>query len=132
MVSRLYTGMTPLGLPFGRLAGMCGGGVQYHGFCGVSLLTVRSKKFIQGDGGWNRIAWMSQEMKQRLADVMPESIYALMPTEEDTVDLNELQTLLSQRKHPIVEQFWKDGTPVPLEIPGPGEMWPEDKHLLDE
>ncbi len=96
------------------------------------MLTVRSKKFIQGDGGWNRIAWMSQEMKQRLADVMPESIYALMPTEEDTVDLNELQTMLGERKHPIVEQFWKDGTPVPLEIPGPGEMWPEDKHLLDE
>lgn len=124
--------MTPLGLPFSKLAGMCGGGVQYHGFCGVSLLTVRSKKFIQGDGGWNRIAWMSQEMKQKTADVIPESIYSLIPTEEDTVDLNELQGVLTEKKHPIVEQFWKDGVPVPLEIPGPGEVWPEDKERLGD
>ena len=123
----MYTGETPLGLPFGKLASMCGGGVQYHGFCGVSMLTIRSRKFIGGDGGWDRIVWMSKDLKEKLADTIPETIYSLIPTEEDAIDQVDLKKILKERNHPIVEKFWKDGEPVPLDLPGPGEMWPEDK-----
>jgi len=128
----MYTGETPLGLNFGKLASMCGGGVQYHGFCGVSMLTIKSRKFIGGDGGWDRIVWMTKDLKQKLADAIPETHYALIPTEEDTTDQDELQQILIEKKHPIVERFWKDKVPVPLDLPGPGEPWPEDKELFEQ
>ena len=91
------------------------------------MLTIRSRKFIGGDGGWDRIVWMSKDLKEKLADAIPETIYSLIPTEEDAVDQVDLKKVLKEKNHPIVERFWKDGEPVPLDLHGPGEMWPEDK-----
>ena len=91
------------------------------------MLTIRSKKFIGGDGGWDRVVWITKDLKEKLADTIPETHYKLIPTEEDTIDQAELKEILKERKHPIVEKYWKNGEPVPLELPGPGEPWPEDK-----
>lgn len=132
LTNRMFAGETPLGLPFSKLAGLCGGGVQYHGFCGVSMLTIKSKKFIGGDGGWDRIIWITKALKEKLSDVIPETHYALIPTEEDSTNVDELKHILIDRDHPIVKNFWKNRVPVPLELPGPGEFWPEDKHLISD
>ncbi|MHC1566422.1 MAG: CO dehydrogenase/CO-methylating acetyl-CoA synthase complex subunit beta [Candidatus Syntropharchaeia archaeon] len=132
VVNRIYTGETPLGLTFSKIAGMCGGGVQYHGYCGVCLLTMKSPKFVQGDGGWDRVVWICKNLKEKLAGTIPETHYSLIATEEDATDPITLKEFLRKKKHPIVEKFWKNGEPVPLEIPGPGELWPEDKHLEEE
>lgn len=121
-----------MGLPFSKLASMCGGGVQYHGFCGVSMLTMKSKKFIGGDGGWDRLVWMTKDLKEKMADTIPETHYSLIATEEDTIDPIGLKKVLADKKHPIVEKFWKNGEPVSLTIPGPGDIWPEDKEALKD
>ena len=132
LTNRMFTGETPLGLPFSKLASLCGGGVQYHGFCGVSMLTIKSKKFIGGDGGWDRIVWITKSLKEKLSDIIPETHYALIPTEDDSTDIDELKQILINRNHPIIENFWNNKVPIPLELPGPGEFWPEDKHLLHD
>ena len=54
-VDRDYTAMAPNGLAFSTMAGQTGGGKQVIGFLGVGVNYFRSPKFIQADGGWNRV-----------------------------------------------------------------------------
>lgn len=121
---RRYPGLTPLGLPFSKIAGIMSGGIQNHGLKGTSVQSIRFPSFLRGDGGWNRIVWISKTLKEEAADAIPEEIYDKLATEEDTIDPQELKEFLRQKQHPIVEKYWKDGEPVPIELPGPGEDWP--------
>ncbi|MEK7847441.1 MAG: CO dehydrogenase/CO-methylating acetyl-CoA synthase complex subunit beta [Chloroflexota bacterium] len=124
LAQRRYFGPTPIGIPFSKIAGMMSGGAQNHGFKGISVLTIRSPKFLQGDGAWDRIVWMPKTLKLEVADVVPEEVYDKIATEEDCIDTAELKDFLIKKKHPIVEKFWKNGEPHPLEVPLPGEDWP--------
>jgi acetyl-CoA decarbonylase/synthase complex subunit beta len=126
LAMRRYTGMTPLGIKFSTLAGQISGGAQNHGFKGLSIAGMGSENFLKGDGGWNRIVWMPAKLKEEIADVIPEEIYDKIVTEEETLDPMELKALLLKKGHPIVEMFWKDGVPQSLELPLPGEDWPDE------
>jgi len=126
LAMRRYTGMTPLGIKFSTLAGQISGGAQNHGFKGLSIAGMSSENFLKGDGGWNRIVWMPTDLKEEIADVIPEEIYDKIVTEEETLDPLELKELLLKKGHPIVEMFWKDGVPQSLELPLPGEDWPDE------
>lgn len=122
---RRYIGVTPLGIKFSRLAGMISGGSQNHGNKGISVRSIQSKTFLKGDGGWDRIVWMPADMKQEVAEYIPEEVYDKIATEQDTIDPMELKEFLKKVGHPIVEKYWKDGEPVPLEVPPPGGEWPD-------
>ena len=126
VVNRRYSGMTPLGINFGKLAGMISGGTQNHGFKGLSIRGMAKPKFLLGDGGWNRVVWMPKDLKLELADAIPEEVYDKIITEEDTVEVGEIKEILQQKKHPIIDKFWKNGEPQPIELPGLGEPWPGD------
>ena len=63
ITNREYTGMTPLGMTFGELASMTGGGVQTPGFMGHGKHFISSKKFMKAEGGIERIVWMPKELK---------------------------------------------------------------------
>ncbi|MEM2137172.1 MAG: CO dehydrogenase/CO-methylating acetyl-CoA synthase complex subunit beta, partial [Candidatus Methanomethylicia archaeon] len=71
IVQRGYAGITPAGLKFGDIADSAGGGKQIPGFYGLGVLYMRTNKFIQADGGWNRIVWMSSELKQKILEAIP-------------------------------------------------------------
>jgi acetyl-CoA synthase len=68
IVSREYTGETPVGMKFTTLASTVGGGAQTPGFLGVGRLYVVSRKFISADGGLKRVVWMPKELKEALAE----------------------------------------------------------------
>ena len=102
------------------------GGSQNHGFKGVSVLNIKSPTFAMGDGGWNRIVWLPKDVKTEVADAIPEEIYDKIATEEDCIDVKELENFLREKKHPIVEQYWKDGKPVPVKLPLPGRDWADE------
>lgn len=68
IISREYTGDTPLGMKFSTLAGMVGGGLQTPGFIGVGKAYMSSRKFISSDGGHRRIVWMPKELKDALRE----------------------------------------------------------------
>jgi len=70
VVNREYPEMTPCGMKFSTLAGSVGGGVQMPGFMGVGKQYLVSKKFIQADGGFTRIAWMPKELKELMMDAL--------------------------------------------------------------
>ena len=124
--ARRYTGQTPIGLPFSKIAGIMSGGIQNHGFKGLSVQSMRSPKFLMGDGQWDRIVWMPKDVKMEAADAIPEEVYEKIATEEDCIEASDLEEFLRQKKHPIVAKYWKDGKPVPLEVPLPGEDWPSE------
>lgn len=123
LVSRRSFADTPLGLPFAKLAAAISGGAQNHGFLGISVRNVRSRTLMRGDGGWERIVWMDSSLKAEVAEAIPEELYDKIATEETAPDIPALKAFLIEKEHPIVEKFWQDGEPNPLELPGPGEEW---------
>lgn len=126
-MQRRYTGMTPLGLTFSKLAGMTSGGAQNHGFYATAFASMKTPRFLAADGGWGRVVWMPKTIKPDLAGTIPEELYDKIATEEDAVDPKDLKEYLKRVKHPIVAKFWKNGEPVPVEMAAPGEMYPGDE-----
>ncbi|WP_102398954.1 acetyl-CoA decarbonylase/synthase complex subunit alpha/beta [Haloimpatiens massiliensis] len=64
IVNREYSSISPLGMTFGELASMTGGGVQTPGFMGHGRPFISSKKFLKAEGGVGRIVWMPKELKE--------------------------------------------------------------------
>lgn len=67
-VDRDYTDMTPCGMKFTTLAGSVGGGAQTPGFLGHSKYNITQRKFLKGDGGLLRIAWIPKRLKEEIYD----------------------------------------------------------------
>ena len=126
IVHRRFFGNTPIGIPFSKLAGSISGGLQVHGTKGISIRQMGTKKFLLGDGGCHRVVWMPEDLKMELADIIPEEVYYTLVTEKDTIDPDTIKEFLLERKHPIITRYWKNGEPEPIQIPMPGEDWPEE------
>lgn len=73
---------------------------------------------------------MAKTMKEQLAGFIPEEIYSRVATEDDAIDAKDLKEFLKKTKHPITTKYWKNGEPVPQNIPLSGEMWPGDEDYL--
>lgn len=105
-IHRDFEGETPLGIPFSSMAGTVGGGQQSYGFLGGAIEYLRSPKFLQADGGWRRIVWIPEEIKEELKPELEDAgVYGKIVTEEDTRDVNELKKILEERKHPVVTRW---------------------------
>jgi len=107
IVHRGYKDVTVNGLAFSTLADSTAGGRQVDGFHGISIEYMRSPKFLQADGGWNRVVWMPKEVKERIKDFIPVELADKVATEEEAKTIDELKTFLKERNHPVVEQ-WKE------------------------
>jgi len=104
-VDRDFTGNAPNGLAFSTMAGQTGGGKQVMGFLGVGINYFRSPKFIQSDGGWNRVVWMPKHLKDKVLEDIPADIVDKVATEEDAQDIDTLKKFLTEKGHPIVERW---------------------------
>ncbi len=105
VVHRDFKGQTPSGLTFGALADSTGGGRQVNGFHGISFEYMRSPKFLQVDGGWNRIIWLPTEVKEKMKDYIPKELYDKISTEDDVTDIVGLKEFLKEKGHPVVERW---------------------------
>jgi len=115
IVDRDFRGETPLGIPFSAMAGQCSGGKQVEGFTGLSLEYMRSPKFLQADGGFERIVWLPKEIKDSVEEYIPENMMDKIPTEEDGSTLKEIRSFLEEKGHPIMERIKTTGTEAPEE-----------------
>lgn len=104
IVDRDFKGETPLGIPFSAMAGQCSGGKQVEGFTGLCLEYMRSPKFLQADGGFERIIWMPKEIKDSLKEFIPKDIVDKIPTEEDVSSIADIKKFLTEKNHPILER----------------------------
>ena len=105
IVDRDFRGETPLGIPFSAMAGQCSGGKQVEGFTGLSMEYMRSPKFLQADGSYERIIWLPKEIKDSLTDFIPEELFDKIPTEEDAGSIKEIRRFLREHEHPIMERL---------------------------
>ncbi|MFW9913555.1 MAG: CO dehydrogenase/CO-methylating acetyl-CoA synthase complex subunit beta [Candidatus Thorarchaeota archaeon] len=105
VVHRDFKGETVNGLPFSSMADSTAGGRQVPGFHGLSIEYMRSPRFLQVDGGYNRIVWMPDSVKQRIYEFMPEEVRDKIPTENDAMTIADLKTFLKDKGHPIVERW---------------------------
>jgi len=76
------------------MAGLAGGGRQTEGFLGIGVNYMRSKKFLQADGGWKRIVWLPRKMKEATREVIPPELYDKIATEQTAKNLEELKRFL--------------------------------------
>jgi acetyl-CoA decarbonylase/synthase complex subunit beta len=102
IADRDFKGAAPNGLPFSTMAGQTGGGKQVVGFLGMGVLYYFSNKFLQADGGWNRIVWMSKKLKERVKEGIPADMYPKIATEDDAADIESLKKFLLKVDHPVV------------------------------
>jgi acetyl-CoA decarbonylase/synthase complex subunit beta len=102
VVDRDFKGAAPNGLPFSTMAGQTGGGKQVVGFLGMGVLYYLSSKFLQADGGWRRVVWMSKKLKERVKAGIPDEMYPKIATEDDAPDLESLKKFLLKVDHPVV------------------------------
>ncbi len=109
IVDRGFKGVTVNGLAFSTLADSGAGGRQVDGFHGIAIEYIRSPKFLQADGGWDRVVWMPQSIKDRVKDFMPKEAIANVATENDAKTVDELTTFLKEKSHPVVQR-WKEAT----------------------
>jgi acetyl-CoA decarbonylase/synthase complex subunit beta len=107
IVHRGYKDVTVNGLPFSTLADSTAGGRQVDGFHGVSIEYMRSPKFLQADGGWNRVVWLPKEVKERVKNFISAELVNKIATEENAKTIDELKVFLKEQDHPVVAK-WKE------------------------
>ena len=106
VVHRNYREKTVNGLDFVTISDLTAGGRQVDGFHGLSIEYMRSPRFMQADGGWDRVVWMPEDIIERIKDYMPPEIIHKIATEKTVSSMDELKTWLRDKKHPIVDT-WK-------------------------
>jgi len=116
--------VTVNGLPFSTIADSTAGGRQVDGFHGVSIEYMRSPKFLQADGGWNRVVWMPASVKERVKDFIPKEVVDKVATENEAKTIDELKTFLKAQNHPVVER-WKEAPAMVAEAKPETEAVPE-------
>lgn len=104
-VDRDFAGTAPNGLQFSTMAGQTGGGKQVVGFLGVGVNYFRSPKFIAADGGWDRVVWMPNLLKQKVLDNIPQELRDKIATDENVNDIEALRDFLKKSEHPILERW---------------------------
>jgi acetyl-CoA decarbonylase/synthase complex subunit beta len=105
IVDRSFKGVTVNGLAFSTLADSTAGGRQVDGFHGISIEYMRSPKFLQADGGWDRIVWMPQSVKNRVKEFIPAETVDMIATENDAQTVEELKTFLKEKSHPVIKRW---------------------------
>jgi acetyl-CoA decarbonylase/synthase complex subunit beta len=102
IVHRDFEGDTVIGAPFTTLAGDTSGGRQVEGFLGIALEYLRSPSFLKADGGWYRIVWLPQVIKELFRDACPMDLYDKIASENNVHNVEELVEYLNQVGHPWV------------------------------
>jgi acetyl-CoA decarbonylase/synthase complex subunit beta len=119
IVHRGYKDVAVNGLSFSTLADSTAGGRQVDGFHGISIEYMRSPKFLQADGGWNRVVWMPKEVKERVKGFIPVEVADKVATEADVKTIDELKAFLKDNNHPVIAS-WKEEA-VAIEEAAPAE-----------
>lgn len=110
IVNREFKGITPSGMTFSTLAGTIGGGAQTPGFAGISKNYILSDRFLQGEGGIERLVWMPSQLKEELrirltkkltAGYKPD-LFEKIADETVATTIEELIDYLERVKHPAL------------------------------
>jgi acetyl-CoA decarbonylase/synthase complex subunit beta/acetyl-CoA synthase len=110
VVNREFKGITPSGMTFSTLAGTIGGGAQTPGFAGISKNYILSDRFLQGEGGIDRLVWMPSQLKEelrsrlekKLADTGHAGLLEKIADETSAATIEDLTSYLERVRHPAL------------------------------
>jgi len=110
IVNREFKGITPSGMTFSTLAGTIGGGAQTPGFAGISKNYILSDRFLQGEGGIERLVWMPSALKEelkirltkKLTDQNKPDFFEKIADETRATTIEDLIDYLDRVKHPAL------------------------------
>jgi CO dehydrogenase/acetyl-CoA synthase beta subunit len=110
VVNREFKGVTPSGMTFSTLAGTIGGGAQTPGFAGISKNYILSDRFLQGDGGIERLVWMPSQLKEelkpqlvkKLAERNKSDLFEKIADDTIATSIEDLIVFLDRVKHPAL------------------------------
>ncbi len=110
VVNREFKGITPSGMTFSTLAGTIGGGSQTPGFIGISKNYILSDRFLQGEGGIERLVWMPSQLKEevkirlvkKLTDQNKSDLFEKIADETKAMTIEDLISYLDSVKHPAL------------------------------
>ncbi len=105
IVHRGFQEVTVNGLPFSTMADSTAGGRQVAGFHGISIEYLRSGKFLAAEGGYARVVWMPESLKEKIYSFIPAELCDVIPTEASVTSINELREFLKKNNHPVI-QYW--------------------------
>lgn len=94
LVDRKYGGGAPGGWTWTRLANNVAGYQNPDGFTTFATQYLKSHKFFQADGGFNRVVWMTSSLKTIAGDSIPEKRRPRIATEKEATSLAELEGFL--------------------------------------
>lgn len=93
LVDRAFKGITPNGYTWDDIANAAAG-KQSSGYAAFGREYLKSHKFLQADGSWQRVVWMSRELKQKFAPDKP-----WIATEADVGNVGELLAFVKARPY---------------------------------
>jgi CO dehydrogenase/acetyl-CoA synthase beta subunit len=110
VVNREFKGITPSGMTFSTLAGTIGGGAQTPGFAGISKNYILSERFLQGEGGIERLVWLpfplKEELKPRLVKVLEArghpDLFDKIADDTQATTIEDLTVFLERVGHPAL------------------------------
>lgn len=110
VVSREFSGDTPIGMTFSTLAGSVGGGQQTPGFIGVGKVFLTSRKFLYAEGGHRRLVWMPKALKEALADDLRKrfeeqgcpDLWDKIADETVATDAHQVRAFMDRVRHPAL------------------------------
>ena len=94
LVDRKYAGDAPGGWTWTRLANNVAGYQNPNGFTTFATLYLKSPKFFQADGGYDRVVWMTSSLKTIAGNSISEERRAQIATEKEATSLVELKEFL--------------------------------------
>jgi acetyl-CoA decarbonylase/synthase complex subunit beta len=94
LVHRNYSGEAPGGWTWSRLANNVAGYQNPDGFTTFATMYLKSSKFFQADGGYDRVVWMTGTLKTIAGDSIPEERRSRIATEKEATTLAELKGFL--------------------------------------
>jgi acetyl-CoA decarbonylase/synthase complex subunit beta len=95
---RNFKGTAPNNVMWTNLANQVAGRQCKEGVASFSNAYLRSRKFLQGDGGYSQIVWMTENLKKMAVDVIPLKFRELIATEKDVTTIQELKNFLNEKR----------------------------------
>lgn len=99
LMNRGYKGEVPDGSTWTKLANKIAGRQYSAGAVSFSVGYMKSTKFLQGDGGWKRVVWITENLKKAAGDAIPTHFRDSLATDEDVKTMEDLVTWISLKRN---------------------------------
>jgi acetyl-CoA decarbonylase/synthase complex subunit beta len=97
IMNRYFEGDAPGDMTWTKLGNLLAGRQYKGGAATIATAYLRSRKFLQADGGYRRVVWMTEFLKKAAGDAIPSELRDSIASENDARTIEELKTFLKEK-----------------------------------